>query len=205
MQEGDGSNEEISLKEYVEAVWRWKWYSLASFLMVFILVLVVASQRQSPLRYQSQGIFYIKPSANPGFALPTYSTFAISDQVLSEVSKKAGLNMSPEKLRGTLKVKLNVDQHTLEITSSAPSAQEAQNLVKAWHMGFTEFTQEGSIEVFIAPTKPTAPVNPRRKTQELLIALLLGLVGSIGIAFPLQYFFPERKRGDQEDGKDPNL
>lgn len=123
--------------------------------------------------------------------IKTYSTIAQSKLVAENASEKLNGKITAENLQKIITVTTKEGTQILEISAQSKSAQEAVDIVEASSSSFVEqskkvFPTGGDIQIMDKPELPDKPVKPR-KALNVAIAFLIGLMGSMGLVFVLEY------------------
>lgn len=120
----------------------------------------------------------------------TYASIAKSDLVLDETAKLLGNGMTGTDIQNAAMVTPETDTQILQISCQSRTPEMAQKMANTLTEVFIEETQKiypsDDIKFMDKAKLPTTPVRPR-KLLNLTIAFLLGLMGSIGITFILEY------------------
>ncbi|RYM05488.1 capsule biosynthesis protein [Sporolactobacillus sp. THM7-7] len=122
----------------------------------------------------------------------TYSDIIKSPAVLNPVVKKLNLNMTSEELAGLLSVGTAQNSQVFSLTAETDSPSESVRIVNGVSAAFQSQVQKvmnvdnvtvlskASVAASNDPVKPKPVIN-------IAIALVVGLMVSIGIAFLLEY------------------
>lgn len=120
----------------------------------------------------------------------TYGTIAKSRTVEENVIKALGLSMTSEKLDSNVTVDAVKNTEVLEIkvadTDPALAAKIANSMAQEFSRAVIDIKKVDSVSVIDTAVAPDQPVKPK-KTLNVLIALVVGLMASVGLAFLLEY------------------
>lgn len=115
----------------------------------------------------------------------TYAAIGTSNLVQQKAAAKLGSGMTADKLGKVISVTPETGTQILDIT-----AQEALNKVTALSETFVETAptvySAGEVKIMDKGELPKSPVKPR-KTLNIAIAFVLGLMVSVGLSFLLEY------------------
>ena len=121
----------------------------------------------------------------------TYSEIAKSTLVAQGVYDKLTDKIPVSQIASAITVTPQTGTQLLIITGKGKSPEQAYNITNAASEAFTEsakkvFPTGGDIQVMDKAILPEGPVSPNKKLN-LAIAFFLGLMGSIGVVFLMEY------------------
>lgn len=121
----------------------------------------------------------------------TYAQIATSTSVAERASEKLGGKLKSEELEKIVKVTPEQGTQILEIKATSKDPQDAVNIVNAVASSFVDesksvFPTGGDIQVMDKAKLPKAPIKPK-KLLDVVGALFVGLILSVGLAFVLEY------------------
>lgn len=120
----------------------------------------------------------------------TYGTIAKSRTVEENVIKSLGLALTFDKLDQNVTVDAVKNTEVLEIkvadTSPELAAKIANSMAREFSNAIIDIKKVDSVSVVDKAVAPDKPVKPK-KTLNVLIAFVVGLMASIGLAFLLEY------------------
>ncbi|OAA86925.1 YveK family protein [Clostridium ljungdahlii] len=121
----------------------------------------------------------------------TYAQIAGSNAVMESASNKMNGSVSAGQLQKIITVTPQQGTQILEIKGQSKDPSQAVNMVNAVSNSFiTEskrvFPTGGDIQIMDKPQFPDKPVKPK-KMLNMAIAFFVGLMGSIGFSFMLEY------------------
>lgn len=122
----------------------------------------------------------------------TYTQLIKSNTIENTVISNLGLKMSSEQLSGMISVSSPDQSQVIELTVTSPNIHQAvtiaNNLASVFQTKATQIMEVKNVQVVdkaAVPANPS-PVKPNKKLN-VAIALVLGLMVSIGLAFLLEY------------------
>lgn len=120
----------------------------------------------------------------------TYSAIAVSSSITSKAAEKLGNGMTSVKLGKLIAVTPETGTQIIDITAQANNAQDALNEVTALSNSFVANAKDvysaGKITFMDKGELPKSAIKPR-KSINMAIAFVLGLMISIGVSFLLEY------------------
>ena len=120
----------------------------------------------------------------------TYSEFAKSRKVSEHVIKSLNLKIEPNQLQKMVTVAPKGDTEFLTITVNSKDPKEAMDianqLAKSLKYISNDVKKVDNVQLLDEALQPTMPDNPNPKLN-MAIAFFIGLMGSLGIAFLLEY------------------
>lgn len=120
----------------------------------------------------------------------TYGTIATSRTVEENVIKDLNLEMKPEVLNAKITVNpvKNTEILEIDVTDNNPelAAQIANATAKRFSDAVIQIKKVDSVSIIDSAVTPDMPVKPK-KTLNVLIAFVVGLMASAGLAFILEY------------------
>lgn len=121
----------------------------------------------------------------------TYAEIAKSRDVAEKTFSKLNSNLTLEQLQKTINVTPQQGTQILSISVASNNPKEAAKIVDAVSTTFIEeckkiFPTGGDIQIMDKAKVPEKPVKPK-KVLNVAIAFFLGLMGSIGLTFVLEY------------------
>lgn len=120
----------------------------------------------------------------------TYSTIATSNYIESKAAEKLGGGITAEKLDKLISVSPETGTQIIDITAQANRPEDALNEVTAISDAFVDNAKNvynaGEIKIMDKGEIPKSPIKPR-KSLNIAIAFLLGLIISIGLSFLLEF------------------
>jgi len=170
---------------------------LAGVLVFFVLEPVYMAETTLLVRSQTATqIVHSELLANRQL-VRTYREIARSRSVAVEVREKLGLQQSPDELRGLVDVTLRGDTEMLAISVESTDAQFAAVLANAVAEAFRSMTlrvmQVENVMVVDRAVTPEIPVRPR-KLLTIVVAVFVGGMAGVGLAFVLSYLDNTFKR-----------
>ena len=131
----------------------------------------------------------------------TYSEIAKSRSVAEAAKSKLNFSITATDIQNSITVTAKEGTQILMIKAETQNAQEVVAIVNAVTTSLIEesktvFPTGGDIQVMDNPQFPSAPVKPR-KLLNIAIAILIGLMGSVGLAYMFEYL--DRTIKDEED------
>ncbi|MBE6067131.1 MAG: capsular biosynthesis protein [Clostridium lundense] len=123
--------------------------------------------------------------------IKTYAEIAKSERVAQNASNKLNLKYTPKQILNMINVTPKQGTQILEIKAENKDSKEAAALIDAVTSAFVQeskvaFPTGGTIEVLDRARVPEKPIAPN-KSLNVAIALVLGLMISVGLAFILEY------------------
>ncbi len=129
----------------------------------------------------------------------TYSEIATSKLVETSAADKLGNGMTADKLDRLITVTPETNTQIIHITADGSTPEEAKNRVNALANAFVEKAPSvynaGQVKIMDKGELPKAPIKPK-KSINIAIAFILGLLGSIGLSFLLEYMDSTIKNED---------
>src|SRR5699024_2226727 len=122
----------------------------------------------------------------------TYNVIIKSKAILDEVAEELGLNESVEALENKIEVSSEEDSQVVTVTVKDPDAQQATDIanttVKVFQDRIPDLMNVDNVNILsAAETKANqSPVEPRPNLN-IAIALVLGAMVGVGMAFLLEY------------------
>jgi capsular polysaccharide biosynthesis protein len=120
----------------------------------------------------------------------TYATIAQSRTVEQNVIKALGLSVTVEGLDGMISINPVKTTEILEIqvTNTNPelAASIANTMFQEFSKAVIEIKKVDSVSIVDKAVTPAQPVKPNKKLN-ILIALVVGLMASVGLVFMLEY------------------
>lgn len=122
----------------------------------------------------------------------TYNVIIKSKAILDVVAEELALADTTEDLEDNIQVSSEEDSQVVTVTVKDPDPQQATNIanttVEVFQDKITELMNVDNVNILsVAETKPDqSPVEPRPKLN-IAIALVLGAMIGVGIAFLLEY------------------
>lgn len=140
--------------------------------------------------YEATATVIVGRQANSQAAPTTYQTIAKSRTLLSQVQQKIGSNVDIDALQNAISVRAMQNTEIVSISVQDTNAQKAADLTNLVSAEFTkrivELKKVGSAGIADQAVAPNAPVKPK-KAQNVMIALIFGLLVSLGLAFLLEF------------------
>lgn len=122
--------------------------------------------------------------------IKTYASIAQSNLVADETAQKLNNDMAGKDIQKAMTVTPEIDTQILDIKSQSKDPVLAQKITNTLAETFITESQKiypsDNIKVMDAAKLPDKPVKPR-KTLNLAIAFFIGLMGSAGLAFMIEY------------------
>jgi len=122
----------------------------------------------------------------------TYNVIIKSKAILDEVAEELGLNESVEALENKIEVSSEEDSQVVTVTVKDPDAQQATDIanttVKVFQDRIPDLMNVDNVNILSAAEKKAdqSPVEPRPKLN-MAIAIVLGAMVGVGVAFLLEY------------------
>lgn len=189
--------ETISLKELMQTLRK----RLALIIIITItaaLVSGIVSYYYLTPTYQASTLLLINQSKDGDTTLNeiqtdlqlinTYSVVITSSKNLDPVIKKLDLNMTASQLKGKITVQNDKSAQTLIISVQDTNANLAAKIANKVAEVFAEekIMNIDNVKILDRADVPTSPINPNPKLN-VAIALVVGLMASVGLAFLLEY------------------
>lgn len=151
--------------------------------------LIVGKKASDSAQTAGQILDYNVLLANQQLA-KTYGTIAQSRTVEDNVIKDLNLDLTTEALDKQITVNPVKNTEVLEIqvsnTDPELAAQIANVMAQEFSKAVIQIKKVDSVSIVDPAVKPNIPVKPK-KTTNVLIAFVVGLMVSIGLAFLLEY------------------
>lgn len=203
--------EEVELKQYW-AIIRRRWKMVLAIPVIAVIVSAVYSLYVITPQYQANSTLLINPRPTTSAAaaaaagtsqayealqlgqamVPTYTQIIKSYSVEQSVIKALNLPMTPGTLNGMINVTSPTQSEVIQISVTDPSLTQAVEIANTLASTFQQkarmLMQVQNVQIIDsanAAQSPT-PVKPNKKLN-VAIALVLGLMVSIGLAFLLEY------------------
>ncbi len=116
----------------------------------------------------------------------TYRELAKTDRVLDQVIQTLGLNMTPAELMSKISVSSAADteiiRFSVEDTDPAVARNIANTLAQIFVREIPVLVKMDNVQIIDEAKLPTTPIRPRT-LMNIAIALVLGAMASVGIAF----------------------
>ncbi|PJI08948.1 MULTISPECIES: YveK family protein [Clostridium] len=129
----------------------------------------------------------------------TYAQIAQSKAVASKTVSKLADGTSSDEISKVVSVTPQTGTQIIDITANAKSPEKAAELTNDFSDSFVEVSKSvytaGDARIIDRSSVPTAPIKPK-KILNIVIAFVLGLVVSIGIAFIKEYMDKTMKTQD---------
>ncbi|SMC23243.1 Capsular polysaccharide biosynthesis protein [Clostridium acidisoli DSM 12555] len=120
----------------------------------------------------------------------TYTSIATSTFIEDKAAQKLGGGITVEKLNGFVTVTPEEGTQILDIVATANTPQDALNRVTALSQAFVENCNSvynaGDVRIMDKGQLPDKAIEPK-KSLNIAIAFILGLMVSIGLSFLLEY------------------
>lgn len=121
----------------------------------------------------------------------TYAQIAESDSVAEKTSNELKGKFTAESIQKMINVTPQQGTQILDIKVDAKNQSDAVNVLNAVSSTFISeskrvFPTGGDIQIMDKSSYPEHPVKPK-KALNMLIAFIIGLIGSIGVSFILEY------------------
>lgn len=120
----------------------------------------------------------------------TYGEIAKSRTVREQVIAELGLRLTAEQLNTKINVNQVEDTEILEITVTDQDPQLAANIanvtVQKFAAAVIEIKKIDSVSIIDKAVAPTVPIKPK-KTLNILIALVVGLLAAFGLSCGMEY------------------
>ena len=131
--------DEIDLRQLIESIWRRRWF-IASLVIAAVAAAGVLSYFVLPPRYESSiTVDLLVPQATElGLNPAVFEALATSNRVLEAMVQLGFLDMTPDRVRGSIAVSLSKDSRLLTVTTRAQSASQAQQLAVLWYEAFRQ-------------------------------------------------------------------
>lgn len=123
----------------------------------------------------------------------TYNVIITSPRILDDVSKELNLNMTAEQLKAKITVGSEKDSQVVNLSVQDPDAEVAAQIAnKTAKVFIRELDKIMSVSnvTILAPavvSENPSPIKPQ-PLLNVAIALIVGLMAGVGIAFLLEYF-----------------
>lgn len=131
--------DEIDLRQLIESIWRRRWF-IASLVIAAVAAAGVLSYFVLPPRYESSiTVDLLVPQATElGLNPAVFEALATSNRVLEAMVQLGFLDMTPDRVRGSIAVSLTKDSRLLTVATRAQSASQAQQLAVLWYEAFRQ-------------------------------------------------------------------
>lgn len=120
----------------------------------------------------------------------TYTSIATSNFIEGKAAEKLGNGMTAETLDKFITVTAEAGTQILDITATGNSSQDALNKVTALSQAFVDNSKTvynaGDVRIMDKGQLPDKPIKPR-KSINIALAFIIGLIVSIGLSFTLEY------------------
>lgn len=120
----------------------------------------------------------------------TYSSIATSNYIEGKAAQKIGKGMTAEKLNKLISATPETQTQIIDITAQGGNPEDALNEVTALSNCFVanakNIYNDGKITIMDKGELPKVPIRPR-KSINMAITFILGLIVSAGLAFILEY------------------
>lgn len=120
----------------------------------------------------------------------TYGTIAKTRTVEENVISELGLTLTPGQLDGKIAVNPVKNTEILEITvqdtDPVLAADIANMMAKKFSDSVIQIKKVDSVSILDTAVAPTSPIKPK-KAMNVLIAFMVGLMASVGLAFLLEF------------------
>lgn len=131
-------DDEIDLRQLIETLLQRKWL-IVGVTAVAVLAAVVFSYFIATPRYESSVVIALpdaSESRSLGIDSQAYELFAVSNAVLDRMVQSGNLNLKPQQVKDRLNVRMQANSRLLDVTASAPTAEEALHLAELWKSSF---------------------------------------------------------------------
>ena len=132
--------------------------------------------------------------------LTTYAEVIKTDDIIEDSMKKANIDESLNTVSGNLKVTPRADTQILEVSFIDTNKDEAASFLNALTGNFIKESKKlipnGNIQIIQKVKVPDKAVSPNKKLN-IIIAFVLGLMVSIGIALLLEFMDNTFKSKDE--------
>lgn len=204
---GSGMEETISLQEIFEVIKK-RFLLILSFIIGAALIAAIVSFFVLTPIYQSSSQFIVNQSDESASEdmqidsnmirtnvelINTYNVVITSSAILDEVVEKLDLPYTTDTLADKIEVSSEEDSQVVKVTVKDPSPTEATDIantvVAVFQDEIVDLMNVDNVNILSeAVTKPDpSPVEPN-PTLNIAIALVLGAMIGVGIAFLLEYF-----------------
>lgn len=202
--------EEIELKQYW-AIIRRRWKLVLSIPVIAVIVSAIFSLYFITPQYQANTTLLVNPKTDASSAasaaasaqayqalllgqgmVPTYTQIIKSYAVEQAVIGQLGLTMSPNTLNGMINVSSPTQSEVIQISVTGPSLAQGVDIANTLATTFQKkaklLMQVQNVQVIdlANSAQNPHPVKPNKKLN-VAIALILGLMVSVGLAFLLEY------------------
>jgi receptor protein-tyrosine kinase len=200
---------ELDLRAYARVLYKRKWIAAAS-LVVCVAVGVVLTARTTPI-YQTRTTVFVGERQftiervqrelavrylSVGL-LKSYVEIVKSRTIAQKAIVDSGLDETPQSVQGGLWANVVVDTQVIEVHYAGPDPARATRIANAVAEAFvneigrlavTDEEGEPAVEVSIIDRAiiPGAPISPN-STRNIVLAVLIGLLGGVGLAFLVEY------------------
>jgi capsular polysaccharide biosynthesis protein len=151
---------------------------------------ILVNQKQSEQQFYSQSEVQTNLSL-----ISTYNEIIKSSRILDKVIVQTGLDMTPGQLAGKITVSSQKDSQVVNVSVQDPDPNMAAKIANVTvdvfqkDIGSIMGARVDNVSI-LAPAKVTdnqAPIKPQ-PVMNVAIALVVGLMASVGLAFLLEYF-----------------
>lgn len=122
--------------------------------------------------------------------LKTYAEVIKTNDLIEKAIKSSDLKLSSGSILSGLTVTPRADTQILEISYTGINGVQAKEVVelitKEFIKSATELIPNGNVKVIESVKLPGRPISPNKK-MNIIIAFLLGLMGSVALSFLLEF------------------
>ncbi len=200
------SNKELELREYWQIIRKW-WVLIVSVTLVAVIISAVWSEFLIKPTYEESTTLLVNQKLNSAqlalsalysnvqaneSLVTTYSDIMNSNAILNPTIQKLHLPYKTSQLASMISLTSNNQSEviTLSVKANSPelAANIANTLASVFRNKVVELMQVSNVQVVdpaVAQANPN-PVSPNKK-MNVAIALVLGLMVSVGVAFLIEY------------------
>ncbi|MEH7746749.1 Wzz/FepE/Etk N-terminal domain-containing protein [Neobacillus drentensis] len=197
--------ETISLKELLETLKK-RFLLIVSITVIAAIISGVVSYYFLPSIYQASAQFLVNQKKNEQSLynnsneiqtnlqlINTYNALITSKRILNIVSEDLDLNYTYEQLKGKITVGSEKDSQLVNLTVQDPdaklAAQIANKTVEVFKKEIDNNMNVDNVNIWYKAdvSENTSPIKPNRLLN-VAIAMVVGLMAGIGLAFLLEYF-----------------
>ncbi len=205
----NSDEQEIDLLELARVIWKKIWLVAAGFIVCAVLTFVVTKFFVTP-QYKATSSIYIFSKSTSITSLTDiqigsnltsdFRYIAVQRDVMENVSKELGLDLTFEQLSSSVSVTNPTGTHILEISATNPSPVVAANIANSLSdkvrdsiADIMNTDRPSVIQRAVVPTKKASPST----TKNTMIGALVGAIIMIGI-ITVQYLLDDTIKSDED-------
>jgi receptor protein-tyrosine kinase len=207
---------EFDLRAYARTLYKRKWYAaivIVAFVLGGVLISVratkiyqtrttlIVGERQVAIEQAQEGLFIRNLTAG---LLKTYVEIIKSRSIAQQAIANSGLDVSPGVVQSGLTATSILDTQVIEVRYAGPDPARAQRIANAVADAFvaqieqieSAGTPAVQVSVLDRAGTPGSPISPN-PTRNLTVAILMGLIAGIGVAFLIDQLDVSIKHRDE--------